>query len=83
MSTTGVSIENGLTNSSIPEFELKKAVAEKAGEIYLLADSSKFGISSLLTYCALDKVNYVISEKNPPEKYLSFFPRHEIHVIYE
>ena len=81
MSTTGVSIENGLTNSSMTEFEFKKAVAQKSGELYLLADSSKFGISSLLTYCPLEEVDYVICEKKLPEKYMHFLQQHEVNFV--
>ena len=81
MSTTGVSIENGLTNSSMAEFEIKKAVAQKAGEIYLLADSSKFGISSLYTYCNLEEVAYVITDRKLPDKYYHYFQQHDINLV--
>ena len=83
MSTTGVSIENGLTNSSKEEFEFKKFVAQKSGELYLLADSSKFGISSLLTYCPLEDVDYVICEKPLSEKYMNYLKQHEVNFITE
>lgn len=81
MAATAISIENGLTNSDIQEFEIKKKVVEKAQNIYLLADVSKFGRSTLLTYAKLADITCVITSKKPTDDYIDFFKKHRIELI--
>ncbi|GJM73994.1 hypothetical protein HMSSN036_62100 [Paenibacillus macerans] len=58
-----------MTNSDVMEYEIKKRVAEKAKQVYLLADASKFGRSTLLTYSPLDKLDAIITSQGIPEEY--------------
>jgi DeoR family myo-inositol catabolism operon transcriptional repressor len=81
MAATGVSIVNGLTNSTMPEYELKRSVIQKSNEIFLLADRTKFGISSLLTYCPLEDIDYLISDASPSPEYRDFINKHNINFI--
>lgn len=81
MAATGVSLANGITNSSPLECEIKKAVVNKSNEIYLLADSSKFDTSSLMTYCELKDIDYLITDKMPPRDYEIFIKQNNINLI--
>lgn len=78
MASTGISIENGVTNSSPMEFEIKKEVAAKSGSVYLLVDYTKFGAASLLTYCSLESVTGIVTDRTPPQPYLEFIRNHAI-----
>lgn len=80
MSATGVSLANGVTNSDILEHEIKKRVVIKAQETYLLADATKFGKSTLLTYAALDNIQAIITSTALPEDYRHYFNSHHIAV---
>lgn len=81
MATTGLSISNGITNSSPLEYEIKKEIVNKCDKIYLLADHSKFGVSSLMTYCKLEDINCLITDETPSEEFLSFFNSNQIECI--
>lgn len=81
MAATGISISNGATNSSPLEYKLKKVIVEKSAEQYLLVDSSKFDVSTLMTYCQLSDIDHLITDKKPPEKYINFFEENKIKVI--
>ncbi|MEA5009923.1 DeoR/GlpR family DNA-binding transcription regulator [Clostridium tyrobutyricum] len=81
MAATGVSLTNGVTNSSPLECEIKKAVVNKSNQIYLLADSSKFGISSLMTYCEIKDVDCLITDKMPPKEYQALIKQHDTNLI--
>lgn len=81
MAATAVSIENGLTNSDVQEYELKKKIVNKAHQIYLLADASKFDRATLLTYANLSDLSGIITSKTIPKKYHSYFDKHNIKVI--
>ncbi len=67
MATTGFSIANGVTNSSPVEFALKRVAIERSKKKYLLADSSKCGEVSLMTYCNLGQIDILITDAKPSQ----------------
>lgn len=81
MAATGISLTNGVTNSSPLEYEIKKSVVEKSDEVFLLVDSSKFGVSSLMTYCQLTEIDNLITDDFPPHEYIEFFRQNDIQLI--
>lgn len=58
---TGVSNNFNITNYTVIEAELKKMCLNNSNESYLLADSTKFGISSLVTYGSLTQLKAIIT----------------------
>lgn len=78
MAATGLSLANGATNSSPQEYSIKKTVVEKCGYAYVLVDSSKFGVSSLMTFSKIADIDAVITDKKPGEEYLQFFTENSI-----
>ena len=82
MSVTGVSIKHGLTNADMLETEIKKYVVNRAGELYLLADSSKFGKSTLLTYAELKDVKNIITNESLSTEFVSYCSVNSINIQY-
>lgn len=72
MCCTGISIDNGLTNATTGEYIVKKAVIENSKTNYILADHSKFGKFTLLTFCPLDKVDNIITDTMPDDEFMGF-----------
>lgn len=81
MASTGISITNGVTNSSPLESEIKKSAVEKCSEVFLLVDSYKFDKYALTTYCGLDEIDYLITDKLPNENYQQFLQANNIRLI--
>lgn len=81
MACTGFSIEAGLTNTDPYEHAIKKIICEKASEIHILADSSKYEKPTLLTYCRLENIDYFITDATPPTKYVNFFKENDVQVL--
>ena len=81
MAATGISISRGATNSSMDEYELKKLIVEKSGEIFLLVDSTKFDTISLMTYSTLENIDRIITNETPTKKYLDFFKKNKINLV--
>lgn len=82
MAATGISIEHGATNASQLECEIKQYLAEfPTATKYLLVDHSKLDIASLMSYCNLAEMNYVIMDRIPPQKYLDFFKANNITLL--
>ncbi len=64
MAATGVSELGTVTNSSLLEYEIKKAVMEKAIKKYLLIDNTKYNKVALMTYANIDDFTGVITNKS-------------------
>ncbi|MBY8909182.1 DeoR/GlpR family DNA-binding transcription regulator [Salinicoccus roseus] len=70
MSATAFSIDNGASNTDLLENRTKSMVCSRSNEVYLLIDSSKFGQTSLFTYCHLEKINVIVTDNNIDRDYL-------------
>ncbi|PLR76684.1 DeoR/GlpR transcriptional regulator [Bacillus sp. V3-13] len=82
MASTGISISNGVTNSSPLESELKKTVVERSSEVYLLVDHQKFDKYALMTYCGLDEIDYLITDRIPAENYQEYAKENGIELVF-
>ncbi|MGY4787653.1 hypothetical protein ACVNSY_09385 [Bacillus sp. OHL2] len=81
MASTGVSITNGVTNSSPVESSMKEIVVKKGGEVFLLVDHTKFDKQAMVTYCTLNAVNYVITDKQLSERYQTWMQTNNVKLI--
>jgi DeoR family myo-inositol catabolism operon transcriptional repressor len=81
LAATGLSLTSGATNSSPLEYEIKKNVAEKSRFTCLLVDSSKFGVSSLMTYCRIPDFDAVVTDRSPGDEYLQQFEEDGVRLI--
>jgi DeoR family myo-inositol catabolism operon transcriptional repressor len=81
LASTGFSIENGATNASPLECEIKRYLTEKNCTKILLVDSSKAGTVSLMTFCPLKDLDYFITDKAPDKEYIDYFQKHNVTLI--
>lgn len=81
MAATGISLEHGATNASQLECEIKQYLAQLPATKYLLVDHSKIDKSSLMTYSNLSGMDYIIMDRQPPQKYLDFFKANHITLL--
>lgn len=72
MTSTGISLESGLTNASMEEYYIKKAVIKNSHTRLLLCDHTKFGRVSLMTYSSLLDVQHIITDAEPEKPYRTF-----------
>lgn len=73
MAANGITIANGATQSTSIEFAIKKTVVSRSDMIYLMVESRKFGAVSLLTYCKIEDIDAIITEKLPPREFIDAF----------
>jgi DeoR family myo-inositol catabolism operon transcriptional repressor len=81
MASTGISLSNGVTNASPLESELKKTIVSRSSEVYLLVDYDKFDKYGLMTYCGLDEIDYLVTDKVPNGTYQEYAKNHDIHLV--
>lgn len=56
--------EDGITNVTFVEVEVKRAMIEAANEVVVLADSSKFEHRALAPVCGLDEVDLILTDES-------------------
>ncbi len=71
MACTGVSLQAGVCNASTEEYTIKRTALRKSQKHYLLADSSKFGRTSLMTYGDIGQFDYILTEQTPDDAFSS------------
>lgn len=80
MATTGFSILNGVTNSSPLESDIKRTVISKSSKVILLADSSKFNSVSLMTYCDLEDIDILVTDKMPDKNISDYLHNNKVSI---
>ena len=73
MSCVGFSLNAGATNFSIEEYKIKSTAAQRADQIILLADHTKIGHNTLMTYCPTSRIDLLVTDKDPGPEYTEAF----------
>lgn len=68
MGVSSISSDGALNVSSYMEYELKRAAVHQCQHAYLLADSSKFGGTGLMSYGALSDIEEIITDEHCPQQ---------------
>lgn len=66
ISVGGVSIQTGISDYDLNESKVSEIALSMSKEVIILADQNKIGVQSFSSISPLDKVNVIISDKNPP-----------------
>ncbi len=83
IAATGVSLDAGLTNTTYFEAEIKRAVTSRSNKIVLMADSSKFGYASTITFFDFNRLYAVVTEKPPAQEYLEAIHKNNTKLLCE
>jgi len=81
VASTGVSLTNGVTNSSPLETDIKSTVVQKSLNVFLLIDDSKFDKYALTTYCSLSDIDVLVTNSTPSEEYLRYAEEHNVKIV--
>lgn len=81
LASTGFSLSNGATNASPLECEIKQYLTEKSQTKILLADASKIGVASLMTFCQLRELDYLVIDQKPPQAYIDYFDKNKVRLL--
>ena len=81
IAATGVSLENGLTNTTFLEAEIKRLVVQRGKKVVLLADHTKFDHSSIITFCNFKDLSCVVTDRLPSQAYLDAMKAYNIQLL--
>ncbi|NPV81155.1 MAG: DeoR/GlpR transcriptional regulator [Firmicutes bacterium] len=68
ISANAFSCENGLTDASPEETEMKKAMMDIAQQVIALVDPSKFGRVAFMQVCPIERIDVLITTAGAPEE---------------
>jgi DeoR/GlpR family transcriptional regulator of sugar metabolism len=71
LSATGITLAEGITDVSLLEIQVKRAMAASAREVIFLMDSSKFGVRSLARIVPLEAVHVLVTDTAAPPDFVA------------
>lgn len=83
LSCKALDLERGVQDSNESEAEIKKLMLERAREVALLVDHTKFGRTAFVCLLSLDKVDYIVTDIKPDDKWINYCDANHIQLIYE
>jgi len=63
----GISLEDGLTEYNIEDTQIKKILIQSAREKIVVADGSKFGVTTFASVAPLNSVDKIVTDSSAPE----------------
>jgi len=82
IAATGVSLERGLTNTTYFEAEIKRKVVGCGDKVVLVADHTKFGNSSTISFFDFEDLYAVVTDRKPGRKYLEAIQNNHIKLCF-
>ena len=61
--------------------QYKRTAVERSQQVFLLADSAKYGSAALTTYCRLEQIHGLVTDALPPPEATAFLEEHQIRLI--
>ncbi|MDI4645790.1 DeoR/GlpR family DNA-binding transcription regulator [Cohnella hashimotonis] len=82
MSTSGISLSEGMTDYGIGEIQLKAKMLQRSKKVIALADSSKFEVVSLYPVCALSDIDKIVTDSKVSPEIVRLYKEEGIEIVY-
>lgn len=79
--TSGITAENGITDYNMQEAITRKTIIERSKEVFVAADSSKFGTDVTINIAPLDKIDYIITDSYLDKSTVNSFKKIKTKII--
>lgn len=70
---SGITVKNGVTDYHIEEANVRRKMISIAEKVILVADSSKFGISTFVQVCPLEQIQVIVTDWNISQEIVDSF----------
>lgn len=81
LGTNGISVDHGFSTPDPEEAAVKRALVAAARSVVVLADSTKFGRDTTVSFAALDDVDVVVTDAESRTVRLETLAKHGIEVV--
>lgn len=79
--TAGVSLLDGLTEYNIDDTKIKQVLLRSARERIVVADGSKFGVTTFATVASLKAIDKIVTDRSAPKEVVDEIRRQGVEVI--
>jgi DeoR family transcriptional regulator, fructose operon transcriptional repressor len=79
--TSGITLEKGISDYNLEEALTRKKIIELSKEVYVAADSTKFGKDVTVGIAPFDKIDYMITDHNLNKDYIDQFKKINTNLI--
>lgn len=80
-SCSGINHNNGITDASFEQSNLKRALIKNAKVRVLLCDSSKFSMTYMCRTCGFEDLDYILTDKQPQAEYIKAASAHGCEIL--
>jgi DeoR/GlpR family transcriptional regulator of sugar metabolism len=77
----GISVEEGLTEYNIEDTQIKRMLLKSAREKIVVADGSKFGVTTLASVAPLTSIDRIVTDSSAPAEFVTQFRESGVEVI--
>lgn len=77
----GISVDSGITEASLEQSLVKREMLDHSKIHILLVDHTKFGKINLCKSCDFKDIDYIITDKMPPNDYVQAFDRFGVKLV--
>lgn len=77
----GITVQNGISDYNMQEIVTRKMIIERSKEIYVVSDSSKFGIDVTIGVAPISKVDYIITDQGLNKTLAASFNKHKVKLV--
>jgi len=77
----GFSINSGFTSKDLQRSEIASCIIKNSEEVFILSDSSKFGVTELTKFCDCGEVDHIITDTGLNKEYTNFLKNNQINVL--
>ncbi|PLT32687.1 DeoR/GlpR family DNA-binding transcription regulator [Bacillus sp. V5-8f] len=81
ISAGGISTINGITDYDLSGSSVSRKIIERADQVIILGDHSKFGQTTFAHMCSLTEVSMIITDKNCPNEWKHILAKMEIELL--
>lgn len=78
---SGITIEKGISDYNLEEAITRKKIIELSKEIFVAADSTKFGKDVTIGIATLDKIDYLITDHHLKSSFINQFKKTDTNLI--
>ena len=76
-----IDLEKGITNASMFEVGIKKAIIKSAKQVIVLSDYTKFGKIALAEVAPMHKIDYIITDSGISKEFIEGIEKFNINLI--
>lgn len=76
-----INFDVGLTSIATPQMQIKRAILQAAKQVYVLADSSKFGVGYVSVICPVRQVHKIITDSSISGEYVKKAEQEQIPLV--